>query len=342
MEVIVPAAGLSTRFPNSKPKYLLFDYQHNIMLKNAVAPFARSHNITIGILKEHAQKYNAIDYIKNEIPNINISIIDTPTKGPADTVYQILKTIDNKDDFEFLVKDCDSFFNHNYKSGNYICTSRIDQHDVLKKVHAKSFVQYNEQDIITNIIEKNVVSDTFCVGGYKFESSHKYIESFNKLSERTSELFVSHVVQDLIMNGSTFVVNPVFDYIDVGTLQDWIEYNDVPVIFCDIDGTLVKAQVRYGENTYNDPPIVLQENVEVIKKYAAKGSQIIFTTARPRQYFDVTKKMLEDLGFNDPYIICGIHSSRRILINDYNETNPFPRATAINIFRDTNTLKDYL
>lgn len=342
MEIIVPAAGLSTRFPNSRPKYLLFDYEHNIMLRNAVAPFIKNNSVTIGILKEHADKHNAIEYIKNELPSIGIVVLDEPTKGPADTVYQIIRRMNKGDNFEFLVKDCDSFFNHSYKKGNYVCTSRIDQHEVLKKLHAKSFVQYNEQEIITNIIEKNVVSDTFCVGGYKFESSHKYIESFSKLSERTTELFVSHVIQDLIMNGSTFVINPVFDYTDVGTLQDWVEYNDVPVIFCDIDGTLVKAQNRYGENTYNDSPIVLQQNVDVIKKYVERGSQVIFTTARPKEFCEVTKRMLESLGFSNPYLICGIHSSRRILINDYNETNPHPRATAVNIYRDSDTLKDYL
>jgi hypothetical protein len=33
---------------------------------------------------------------------------------------------------------------------------------------------------------------------------------------------------------------------------------------------------------------------------------------------------------------------KRILINDYNEANPFPRAIAVNIKRDHETLGDYL
>ena len=39
MEIVVPAAGLSTRFPDMKPKYLLYDYKHDMMLINALRPF---------------------------------------------------------------------------------------------------------------------------------------------------------------------------------------------------------------------------------------------------------------------------------------------------------------
>ena len=60
MEIIVPAAGLSSRFPNMKPKYLLASYDKKIMLQLALQHYIGKHNITIGILKEHQEQYNAI------------------------------------------------------------------------------------------------------------------------------------------------------------------------------------------------------------------------------------------------------------------------------------------
>ena len=58
MEIIVPAAGLSSRFPGMKPKYLLYDYKHEMMLKNAIGPLLK-YNVTIGILKEHDDMFEA-------------------------------------------------------------------------------------------------------------------------------------------------------------------------------------------------------------------------------------------------------------------------------------------
>jgi hypothetical protein len=75
---------------------------------------------------------------------------------------------------------------------------------------------------------------------------------------------------------------------------------------------------------------------------ASTGCLIIFTTARPSLYHDSIYKMLESLGFKDFQLLTGLPNAKRILINDYNEANPFPRAIAINLKRDTDNLGDYL
>lgn len=343
MEIIVPAAGLSTRFPKMKPKYLLFDYKHEMMLSNAVYRYKElGHNINIGILKEHDEKYHAKDFIQHELgEDVNIVILDEPTRGPAETVYEIIKR-SGLSQQEILIKDCDSFFDHEIDSGNYVCVSDIIKHEVLKKLSSKSFVIANEQSIITNIIEKQVVSNTFCVGGYKFESAKAYTESYEEICQYTGEIFVSDVIGRMIDKNHLFTKKEVTNYFDVGTAQDWFEYNDKPVIFCDIDGTLIVSQLRVGSNTYYDPPIVLENNVKLMLEYQNKGSQIIFTTSRSKSVEHITRTMLESLGFKDVYLICGLLNSRRILINDFNDANPYPRAEAVNIFRNDDVLKRFL
>jgi hypothetical protein len=52
--------------------------------------------------------------------------------------------------------------------------------------------------------------------------------------------------------------------------------------------------------------------------------------------------MLRSLGFKNIILLIGLNASRRILINDYNNANPYPRAEAINLKRDADNLKDYL
>jgi hypothetical protein len=342
MEIIVPAAGLSTRFPGMKPKYLLYDYKHDMMLMNALRTYRQKGcRIHIGILKEHQEQYKVIEQIQHEwYDMVNFVVLDEPTRGPADTVYQILQKSQVNPHTPILIKDCDSFFEHDYEGDNYICVSKISQHEVLKKLSSKSFVKSNEQGIITDIVEKQVVSDTFCVGGYKFESAGLFMRYFETLNT-TNEVFVSDVIQNCISKGYVFTEKLVSDYVDVGTADDWFEYNDRPVIFCDIDGTIIKAQNRLDLES-RTPYEPLENNVKRILLQQEKGSQIIFVTAREPQYRAETRQMLYELGFKSFGYLDGLQNSSRIVINDYNNANPHPRAIAINLKRDSDNLSDFL
>ena len=342
MEVIVPAAGLSTRFPDMKPKYLLYDYNGDMMLKCALQPFIeKGYRIHIGILKEHQDKYQVIEQIKHHswCENINFVVLNEPTKGPADTVYQILIQAGIKVS-PILIKDCDSFFDHDITDGNYVCVSNISQHEILKKLASKSFTVANEQGIITDIVEKEVVSDTFCVGGYKFQYALDYIQAFENI-KTDREVFVSDVIGMCLSWSKVFTNKNVTNYVDVGTANDWFEHNDRPVIFCDIDGTIVIAQSRV-ELQANKPYIQLYYNVKRLLQLQEKGCQFIFTTARGKEFAENTKRMLYELGFRNFTYLDGLQNASRILINDYNNSNPYPRATAINIKRNSDNLEDLL
>jgi hypothetical protein len=343
MEIIVPAAGLSTRFPNMKPKYLLYDYSGKMMLMNALRPFRqKGYRIHLGILKEHEEKYNVIQQIQYEwSDNINYVVIDKPTRGPADTVYQIIKAA-GLHTSEIFIKDCDSFFEHEITfDDNYVCVSRIQDHEILRKLASKSFTIANENGIITDIVEKEVVSDTFCVGGYKFSSAMLYKQAFDEI-KTDREIFVSDVIGRCINNMHIFSNKLVTDYVDVGTAKEWFDFNDKPVIFCDIDGTIIQNQSRVGPNSYSDKPVPLENNIKRLLELQKNGAQFVFTTSRPHEYTQLTKEMLSGLGFVGFNLIAGLQNSKRILINDYNSANPYPRAQAINIHRNDDNLQDFL
>lgn len=226
MEIIVPAAGLSTRFPHMKPKYLLRDADGVMMIRKALSPYL-NNNITIGILEQHVEQYDALnDLVKEFGMDVNFVILPELTRGPADTVYQIIKQSNMHD--SFLIKDCDSYFDHPIVEGNYVCTTQVSDHDVLINLGGKSFVICNDQGIITDIVEKQVISDKFCVGGYKFQSSVEYCETFEKIVSHNiqKEIFVSHIIQDMLLNDHIFFENRVMNYYDVGTAQDWKVYNE--------------------------------------------------------------------------------------------------------------------
>lgn len=336
----MPAAGLSTRFPNMRPKYTLTDFEGRMMFEKSLSPFIGKHNITIGILEEHNQQYNIQKYIDKHYKNeITVVVLKERTQGPADTVYQIIKEIGLQEE-EIFIKDCDSFFDHEYQEGNYVCVSSIKDHEILKRISSKSFIISNNQGIITGIVEKEVVSDKFCVGGYKFESADLFATSFEKLKDAgVSEIFVSHVIEQCLNSSYIFKEAAIKNYYDVGTAEDWFSYNDKAVLFCDIDGTIIKAQPK---GNYEAEPIVLEQNVKRLKELVDAGSTIVFTTARHPDYDERTKEILNSLGFTDYGLISGLPNTKRILINDYNAANPYPRAIAVNIKRDSDNLSDYI
>ena len=138
-------------------------------------------------------------------------------------------------------------------------------------------------------------------------------------------------------NKNTYPTNLVTNHIvhDFTNLKSWKLHNNKNVIFCDIDGTLIEAQPK---NMYSDTPNLLKNNIEVIRSEYQNGSQIIFTTCRKEEFREITTNMLESLGFDDCILIMDLIKGTRILVNDYDEANPFPRAVAQNTLRNSDDL----
>lgn len=340
MEIIIPAAGLSSRFPNTRPKYSLFTYSGEMMLKKALEPFLKNYRITIGILKKHNDEFNLKNLIESEIKgNINVVIIEKETLGPADTVFQILEKANIPDSSEILIKDCDSFFNFDNSPGNFICAAYLRDQEVINKPASKSYILSNNQGIVTKIIEKSIISDKFCVGGYKFESAGLFKSAFKKLKSVNTELFVSGIIEICLADKHIFSEKIITNYIDVGTIKEWLNYNDKAVIFCDIDGTLIRAQSKHE---YHNLGTALTENTKAVLKLIEENNQVIFVTSRPESARKLTIKTLENIGFQNPNIIMGLYNCKRVLINDFNKANPYPRAISINIQRNSDTLSEQL
>jgi hypothetical protein len=226
MEIIVPAAGLSTRFPNMKPKYILESNDGNLMIEKSVKPYIKNYNITIGILKNHEDKYQIKKILTDKFSNkINIIVLNRETNGPAETVYQILNHSNIKLNDEIFIKDCDSFFNHVDTVGNYICVTKSSE--LIKNLKSKSFTVSDDLGFVSKIQEKKVVSNKFSVGGYKFSSGHLFTNAYEKIKEKKSEIFVSDIINICIEEGIIFKENYVENYIDVGTLEEWSQYNSL-------------------------------------------------------------------------------------------------------------------
>jgi dTDP-glucose pyrophosphorylase len=345
MDVIIPCAGQSTRFPNMRPKYLLCDYLGRSMIQLAAEQYLADHSVHIVILQEHEDKYNVTAQLRSMFGTLaNVIILPDITLGPADTVYQALDAIIFTSDQNFIVKDCDNIFTHKrLYPGNKVFVDTLENQPTLRMPGNKSYVACNNWGIINNIVEKRIISDTFCVGGYQFNSINAYRSAYEAVKQsKLGEIYLSSIVDYMISRDAVFTTLQVKSYIDLGTAEDWEIHNNKPSLLIDIDGTIVGNQSMYGSNNYNEPPTILENNVKALLDARDKGCQIIFTTSRSQKLHDVTRKLLDRLGFNMSQLIMGLHHSRRILVNDFAPTNPYPSAVAINLPRNSDTLANYL
>jgi dTDP-glucose pyrophosphorylase len=333
MVVIVPCAGRSSRYPNSAPKYVLSCYDGKMVLENVLEDYIGKYDIYVSILKEHEEKFNITHRLRYKFGDkINIIVIDELTKGAAETVYKTLVAANLPPETPFIVRDCDSFFKHEMKDvGNYVYCEHINNGDNLP---AKSYIETNNQNIITNIIEKKIISEFFCVGGYQFESVEKYTLYYKSSSSTSSELYISEIIGNMINDGEAFVKLQVKKYTDVGTINEFRKYNDKPTYFSDIDGVICKVQSRYDENPfkYFEP---LHQNCTALLNKLDRGCQIIFTTARDERYRPETQLMLDKLGFGDCQLLMNIHRSKRIVINDYSDYYPTCDSVCVESESDT-------
>ena len=340
MAVIVPCAGRSSRFPGTRPKYLLTLYDGQLMVEKAIAPYLTTEDIHIIILKEHADEYDAFMALKNiygDCPNVTIHVIDNVTSGPAETVYHVAKQL--RPNESILIQDCDSFFDGKISNSNQVSVADLRKFKEVTNVAAKSYAVLNMQDILTNIIEKSVSSNYICVGGYEFASAAEYCLNFEQLKDyaKESEIFISHIINKML-NSTTFNIHQVNEYIDCGTYTEFVKYNQSkPTIFCDIDGTVFYNQSHHFDNNYSRAPKALPSAIKYLINKQEQGSKIVFTTSRPEEYKDITLKALRECGFKNISVLFNMPHAPRMVINDNSKTNPYPTALAMNVPRDDNS-----
>ncbi|RJQ38229.1 hypothetical protein C4559_02025 [Candidatus Microgenomates bacterium] len=344
--IIIPCAGKSSRYPTVRPKFLLVNPSGNLVLIDSISKLnLKNCSLIVTILEEHNKKYG-IEKMLKKIPNspkISICILDKPTKSQAETVYKTIKL--QKIDGPVFIKDCDNIFGLEQieEKYNYVATLLLKNAGVINASN-KSYA-LNEGEFIKTIREKEVISDTFCVGGYYFVKASDFIETFEKLNNENPkmELYVSMIIRFLIeKKGMKFKTKNVFEYLDLGTINEWLRFKStIKTYLVDIDGVLVENSGEYSKPLWGKSKGI-KENVKVIQKLYKLNNQIILITSRKESYRETTIKQLKKLDIKFHQLIMNVYHSQRILINDFSNSNPYPSALAINIPRDSKDLIKYL
>jgi len=270
---------------------------------------------------------------------VEIFSLSEKTKSQPETVARYLETLAS--DESIFIKDCDNQFSVEIEPSNEIILANISSAK-RSDVTNKSYCIVNGNLEIISIAEKKVISEMFCVGGYSFRSSKQYLESFNKI-KHLPDLYVSHVISHMLINkNAIFFGKACSGYEDWGTLEDWLSYKSTfKTIFVDIDGVIVKNSSEFFTPKWGESE-PLSKNVEFLRSLKRDDrTQLVLTTARSLAFKSKTEAQLKEIGIEYDHIVFDLFHSKRIIVNDFSSSNPFPSCDAICLERDSDNLKAF-
>ena len=348
--LVVPMAGRSSRYPNLRPKWMLSHPMTNTFMGIAAIQglnldfFDKIYWVT---LQEYQDKYDFTQGYYEELDQAGIKdkseivLLEKSTSSQSETVCELIK-IKKLTDFIFI-KDSDGYYECEIKNtSNQVAYFDLNDMDNIN-ARSKSYVELDHNNIITNIVEKKVISSTFSSGGYGFSNPQEFVSTYEKLGEQDGECYVSNIIFEMMLSGSNFSGLKTSNFKDWGTLESWNKYkSQYKCLIVDIDGTLVK------NSSHHFPPYIgsaepLQDNIDALKKLYYDGKvKIILTTSRPQRYRGMTLTELKEKEIPYDELIMGLPHTQRILINDFAKSNPYPSAVAINMPRNENDLRNLL
>jgi HAD superfamily hydrolase (TIGR01509 family) len=202
LNVLIPMAGAGSRFEKAGytfPKPLI-DVKGKPMIQVVVDNLNMDANFIFIVQKSHREKYN-LDTLLNLItPNCKIVEVDGITEGAACTTLLAKEFIDN--DSPLVMANSDQFVEWDsnefmYKMNETDCDGGIV---TFKSTHPKwSFAKIDDSGFVTEVAEKNPISDIATVGVYYWKKGSDYVK------------FAEQMIQKDIRVNSEFYVCPVFN-----------------------------------------------------------------------------------------------------------------------------------
>lgn len=225
--LIIPCAGRSTI--DNVPKYLAMHPEGKYLFEKCIEGInsKKYTRIIYTILKQDAEVYMSEELIKSKLSGypVEVCVLDNFTSGPAETVYFTLMQMHVQG--SFVVKDSDNYVQVNdYVYENFVAGLDLMKYEKdIYNIRNKSFIILNEQKQILDILEKQLRSDTICLGMYGFHSVEDYIFAYNRLNDKNykiKKLYISHVISYLIgYSGKVFYYIPAVEYENWGNARDW-------------------------------------------------------------------------------------------------------------------------
>lgn len=227
LNVLIPMAGAGSRFEQAGytfPKPLI-DVKGKPMIQVVVDNLNIEANYIYVVQKKHREKYN-LDTLLNLItPGCKIVETEGVTEGAACTALLAREYINSENPLFFA--NSDQFVEWDSNEFMY----KMNETDVdggivsFRATHPKwSFAKINEEGLVTEVAEKNPISDIATVGYYYWKHGSDFVKYAEQMIERNirvnNEFYVCPVFNQAIEDGKKIRTFDIPKMWGLGTPED--------------------------------------------------------------------------------------------------------------------------
>lgn len=227
MNVLIPMAGAGSRFAQAGytfPKPLI-EVRGKPMIQVVTENLNVDAHFIYIVQKEHYEKYNLKQLLSLISPGCDIIQVDGLTEGAACTTLLAKQLINS--DMPLLMANSDQFVEWNSNECLYAFTAGgVDGGIVtFKATHPKwSFAKVGDDGFVTEVAEKNPISDIATVGIYYWKKGSDYVkyaeQMISKNIRTNNEFYVAPVFNEAIADGKKIRVKNIERMWGIGTPED--------------------------------------------------------------------------------------------------------------------------
>ena len=232
MNILIPMAGEGSRFKKEGytfPKPLI-EVNGKPMIQCIVENLDFDANYIFLVRSEHLSKYNiesVLRFVTNE--RYDIVTVESLTEGAACTALLAKDLIDS--DEELLIANSDQIIE--YSKENFNIVRRFTNFDAsvftFRAVHPKwSFVKTNSRGVVTEVAEKNPISDIATCGVYYYRKGSDFVKYAERMIEKNirvnDEFYIAPVYNELILDEKILIPFFVDKMHGLGTPEDLKKY----------------------------------------------------------------------------------------------------------------------
>lgn len=227
LNVLIPMAGAGSRFEKAGytfPKPLI-DVHGSPMIKVVVDNLNfDAHHIFIA-QREHREKYNLTSLLGLVSSGCDIIDVDGLTEGACCTTLLAKHLIDN--DSPLLIANSDQYLDWNTSEFMY----KMQEQDVdagmvtFRSTHPKwSFARVDDDGFVTEVAEKNPISDIATAGIYYWKHGRDYVKYAQQMIAQNirfnNEFYVCPVFNQAISDGKQIKTYDIDGMWGIGTPED--------------------------------------------------------------------------------------------------------------------------
>ena len=202
MNVLIPMAGEGSRFAKAGftfPKPLI-EINQKPMIQVVIENLGIEANFIFLVRKDHDIKYNIASLLRTLKPNCKIIYVDSLTEGAACTTLLAKKLINN--DESLIISNSDQYIEWDSSKTLYEFKSKKIDGGILvfDSIHPKwSYAKTNDENFVTEVAEKKVISNNATVGIYYWNKGSDYVK------------YAEEMIKKNIRVNNEFYVCPVFN-----------------------------------------------------------------------------------------------------------------------------------